>query len=150
MGPSSARAPPSSLTPRARRRHRPTRPTCTPTLRARRLSFAEFCELQNFLQQLQQTFSAHDGARANQLNLQQIQQAIGAMGFALDMQPDGAFYKLCQAYDFEKRGVIGLDAFIAMVITLKNGRKCFDLFDPQGTGKVTMDFNQYIWTVAQL
>ena len=114
------------------------------------LSFVEFTGVHQWLQQLQREYSAHDTGRNNQVNLQGVQTALARMGYTLDMQPDGAFYKLCQSYDFEKSGVIGLDAFVAMCITLRNAKKVFGLFDPSGVGQVTLDFNQYVWTVAQL
>ena len=139
----------------------------------------------------------HSGGQS-QLTLPQMQAALAQLGFALDMQPDGAFYKLCQSCecpnptrhstpraapgapcctvhatpppsctrpawpsytpcrpaspvdDFEKRGAFGLDAFMAMAVTLTNAKAIYGLFDPQNTGKVTMDFNQFVWSIAQL
>ena len=113
------------------------------------LDFHEFCAMQNYLTKLQQTFS-QTAMGATQLNLQQVQMALRALGFELDMQPDGAFYKIVASYDFSKTGAIGLDAFIALCIQLRNAQKMFNLFDQQRTGRVTMDFNQLIWTIAQL
>ena len=113
------------------------------------LSFAEFCEMQTYLTRLQQTFSQCAGG-GQQLQLQQTQSALSTLGYNLDMQPDGAFYKIVQSYDFTMNGSVGLDSFIAMNIQLKNAQKMFNLFDAQRTGRVTMDFNQYVWTLAQL
>ncbi len=161
------------------------------------LSFPQFCSMQAFLQKVHQAFSTHSGGQS-QLTLPQMQAALAQLGFALDMQPDGAFYKLCQSCecpnptrhstpraapgapcctvhatpppsctrpawpsytpcrpaspvdDFEKRGAFGLDAFMAMAVTLTNAKAIYGLFDPQNTGKVTMDFNQFVWSIAQL
>ena len=113
------------------------------------LDFTEFCAMQAFLTKLQGAFQS-SGHGAEQLNLQQVQQAERVLGFALDMQPDGAFYKMVQSYDFSGRGLIELDSFIAMNIQLRNAQKVFNLFDPRRTGRVTLDFNQLVWTIAQL
>ena len=35
-------------------------------------------------------------------------------------------------------------------IQLRNAQKMFNLFDAQRTGRVTLDFNQFVWSIAQL
>ena len=138
------------------------------------LDFNEFCAMQAYLTRLQSTFSAVGGARAAHLNVQQVQQALEQLGFNLDMQPGGAFYKMVGSYDFARDGSIGLESFIALCIQLRNAQKLFNLFDEQRTGRVTLgaqpqpnklprpsrprlprvlrssDFNQLVWTLAQL
>ena len=56
-------------------------------------------------------------------------------GVQLDMQPEGAFYKMVESYDFTRDGRVGLDSFIAMNIQLTNAQKMFALFDAQKTGR---------------
>ena len=118
--------------------------------RTHQLGFAEFMQCQQFLQQTQQVFAKHDPQRAGQINLQSVQGALSELGFALDMAAGGAFYKLCESFDFSKQGLIAQDAFIAMVVQLNNSKRIFDLFDVSNTGKVSLDFNQVTWLVAQL
>ena len=114
-----------------------------------RLDFTEFCAMQAFLTKLQGAFQS-SGHGAEQLNLQQVQQAERVLGFALDMQPDGAFYKMVQSYDFSGRGLIELDSFIAMAVLLENAQRLHAAFDPNKSGRATFDFNQFIWTLALL
>jgi len=113
------------------------------------LDFTEFCSLHAYLTKLQQTFSRH-AAGAKEMNLQQVQRALKELDLELDMQPEGAFYKTVQSFDFTHDGHIGCDAFIAMNIQLRNCHKMFNLFDPSRTGRITLDFNQLVWTVAHL
>jgi Ca2+-binding EF-hand superfamily protein len=113
------------------------------------LSFDEFVAMQTYLNGVQQAFT-RNAAGQSKLALQHVQSALRELGYDLDMQPDGAFYKMVQSYDFSRNGQIGLDSFIAMNIQLRNCQKMFNLFDAQRQGRVTMDFNQLVWTVAQL
>jgi Ca2+-binding EF-hand superfamily protein len=114
------------------------------------LDFHEFVALHTYLQTLQQTFATCDRDRSGKLNLQQVQDALRRLGFDLDMQPEGAFYKLVQSYDFHQESAIVLDSFIAMCIQLRNAQRVFNLFDAQRTGRITLDFNQFVWSAAQL
>lgn len=68
----------------------------------------------------------------------------------LDRQPGGSFYTLCQSYDFNRTGIIGLDSFIAMAVMLENARRLHAAFDPQRSGRATFDYNQFVWTLALL
>lgn len=114
------------------------------------LDFTEFISVQQYLQSLQQTFVTCDRSRTGKLNLQEVQDALRRLGFDLDVQPEGAFYKLVLSFDFTQEGSIALDSFIAMCIQLRNAQKVFNLFDPQRTGRVQLDFNQFVWSIAQL
>ena len=66
------------------------------------------------------------------------------------MQPQGAFYKLVESFDFERTGHLHLDTFVALAVQLRNARRCFEMFDPRRTGHVALDFNQLVWVMAQL
>ena len=114
------------------------------------LDFAEFSALHTELQRLHQTFAGLDAGRSGRLGLPQVHQALVALGFDLDMQPAGAFYTLVRSYDFDSGGAIGLEAFVALVVQLQNARRLFALWDQQGSGRVTLDFSQLVWTIAQL
>ena len=119
------------------------------------LEFREFCELHNDLQSIKLAFDAKGGSTSGKLTLPQVQEALKHLQFTLDMQPDGAFYKLVKSYDFEQKSEIDLERFIAMCVQLRNAQKMFNLFDAhQGTsgrtGRITLDWNQYVWSVAQI
>ena len=119
------------------------------------LEFQEFCELHADLQKMKRTFDEKGGSITGKLTLPQLQVALKGLEFELDMQPDGAFYKLVKSYDFDQNGEIALESFIAMCVQLRNAQKMFNLFDAhQGasgrTGRITLDWNQYVWSVAQI
>ena len=57
---------------------------------------------------------------------------------------------LCQSFDFERRGKIALDSFIAMVILLENAKRLHAAFDPNRTGTASFDMNQFVWALALL
>ena len=110
------------------------------------------------LTRIQQIFQQHDANRTNTLDLERVyaglvSQHSGRMlqvptraglpadvaptpplarqtqlGHTLDKQPGGAFYTLCQSFDFDLRGLISLDSLVAMAVTLDNARKVFDRF----------------------
>lgn len=113
------------------------------------LDFQEFSAMQAYLTRLQHTFQRVCG-HSSQMSLQQVQQALAMLDIQLDMQPNGAFYKMVASYDFDRSGAIALDSFIAMNIQLRNAQKMFNLFDAQRSGRMTLDFNQLVWTIAQL
>lgn len=114
------------------------------------LEFQEFCELHKDLQRMQQIFSENDVAQTGKLALPQVITALGRLDFTLDLQPDGAFYKLIKSYDFSPDHLISLDIFIAMCVQLRNAQKMFNLFDSARRGHITLDWNQYVWSLAQI
>lgn len=115
------------------------------------LDFTEFAALQQYLQALRRAFCGlqADGA-SGKLSLPQAAAALESLGYALDMQPQGAFYKLVESFDFERNGQLHLDTFVALAVQLRNARRCFEMFDPRRTGHVALDFNQLVWVMAQL
>ena len=111
------------------------------------LVFGGFVKVQEFLRSLQRTFSHYGQAK---VSLPQLHEALKAQGFKLDMQPGGAFYTLAQSYDYNRDGRIGFDAFIDMVLQLRNAQKVFGLFDAERKGRVLLDFHQLVWSMAQI
>ena len=79
-----------------------------------------------------------------------IYNGLSALGHTLDRAPGGSFYTLCQSYDFDRRGFIALDSFIAMVVLLDNSKRLHAAFDPSRTGKASFDLNQFVWARALL
>jgi Ca2+-binding EF-hand superfamily protein len=115
------------------------------------LRFDEFVKLHAYLVNCQRTFARADADKNNFLDLNEIFNALTTLGFELDRSPGGAFYTLCQSYDFDRRGVIQLDSFIAMCVTLHNAKRLHaSLADPATPGRSSFDFNQFVWAVALL
>ena len=118
--------------------------------RTAQLSMQQFIQLHQFLVKVQGVFAGADRNRSGQLDLNEIFAALQQLGYNLDRQPGGAFYTLCQSYDYDRKGVIGLDSFIAMAVMIENAQRLHAAFDPQRSGRATFDFNQFIWTLALL
>ena len=74
--------------------------------------------------------------------VRRIYTALSGLGHTLDRAPGGSFYTLCQSYDFDRRGKIALDSFIAMVVLLENAKRLHAAFDPNRTGTASFDLNQ--------
>ena len=115
----------------------------------RGMDFGQFSECQQYLKMLQAVYAKHDPASTGLINLQAVQMGLGELGFTLDMAAGGAFYKLCESFDFGRNGLIGQDAFVAMAVQLSNSKRIFDLFDAEQTGTVALDFNQITWLISQ-
>lgn len=111
------------------------------------LDFHCFCQVQEMLTRIQQVFSQHDVQRSNSLDLERVYAALAQLGYTLDKQPGGAFYTLCQSFDFDLRGIISLDTFVAMAVSLENAKKVFGRF---GTETVPMNFDQFVWASSQI
>mmetsp|Transcript_38323 Transcript_38323/g.97355 ORF Transcript_38323/g.97355 Transcript_38323/m.97355 type:complete len:177 (-) Transcript_38323:244-774(-) len=118
--------------------------------RTAQLSFAQFGELHKFLVNVQTVFATADRDRSGQLDLNEIYAALCSLGHTLDRAPGGSYYTLCQSFDFERRGKIALDSFIAMVILLENAKRLHAAFDPNRTGTASFDMNQFVWALALL
>uniref|UniRef100_A0A7S3ERS8 EF-hand domain-containing protein n=1 Tax=Haptolina ericina TaxID=156174 RepID=A0A7S3ERS8_9EUKA len=111
------------------------------------LDFQGFCRMQQMLSEIQQGFRMFANPQTNTLNLEQVYAALQQRGHTLDKQPGGAFYTLCQSFDFDHRGVLTLDTYVAMVITLENAKKVFGRF---GSPQVHMTFDQFVWASSQM
>lgn len=114
------------------------------------LSYPEFEACHAFLQRTNAIFMKHDPQRAGSINLQAVQLALLELGFSLDMNPSGAFYKVCESFDASRQGVIDQESFVTMAVQLTNSKRMFELFDEAKAGRVTLDFNQLVWINAQL
>jgi len=73
-------------------------------------SKSEFFQLYGFLQRVQTTFAQFDRDRSGVLDLEEMYQALIALGYTLDKQPGGAYYTLCQSYDFDRSGKFKFDS----------------------------------------
>jgi len=98
----------------------------------------------------QATRIQHAQADLTLLAVRRIYAALCSLGHTLDRAPGGSYYTLCQSFDFERRGKIALDSFIAMVILLENAKRLHAAFDPNRTGTASFDMNQFVWALALL
>eukprot|EP01024_Parvocaulis_polyphysoides_P012778 TRINITY_DN1475_c0_g1_i1.p1 TRINITY_DN1475_c0_g1~~TRINITY_DN1475_c0_g1_i1.p1 ORF type:complete len:197 (-),score=5.42 TRINITY_DN1475_c0_g1_i1:371-877(-) len=109
------------------------------------ISFEEFVKLHTFLITMQNSFQFFDADRSGELSLAEVHQALLQAGFNLDQT---AFYTLCRAFDPDRSGTLGLPEYIAMTLFLQSCTAVFTAFDPQKTGRISLDFNQFIYAAA--
>ncbi|KAL6494877.1 hypothetical protein OROGR_031677 [Orobanche gracilis] len=105
------------------------------------MSFEEFVELNKFLLKIQQAFSGLDRGRGF-LVPDEAYEALVKIGFSLDSP---AFYTACESFDQSRSGKLRLDDFISLCIFVQSARNLFNSFDTSKAGRVTLDFNQFIY-----
>ncbi|CAD7704399.1 unnamed protein product [Ostreobium quekettii] len=111
------------------------------------IDFAEFKNLHEFLVSMQNSFNYFDRDRGGTLSPDEIYQAVSHAGFHLDQH---AFYSMVRAFDPDRTGQLELAEFIAMTLFLKSCAATFGAYDPQRTGRVQFDFNQFIYACANV
>ncbi|KAL6522491.1 hypothetical protein OROMI_031449 [Orobanche minor] len=110
------------------------------------MSFEEFVELNKFLLKIQQAFSGLDRGRGF-LVPDEAYEALVKIGFSLDSP---AFYTACESFDQSRSGKLRLDDFISLCIFVQSTRNMFNSFDTSKAGRVTLDFNQFIYCMLQI
>ncbi|XP_020094516.1 peflin-like isoform X3 [Ananas comosus] len=108
------------------------------------MNFEEFVALNKYLLKVQNVFSALQRDRGF-LNLDEVYEALVKLGFSLDSP---AFYTVCESFDKNKMGMIRLDEFISLCIFIQSARNLFNSFDTSKQGRVTLDFNQFVYCTA--
>ncbi|CAA0827732.1 Unknown protein [Striga hermonthica] len=108
------------------------------------MSFEEFVELNKFLLKVQQAFSGLERGRRF-LVLDEAYEALVNIGFSLDSP---AFYTACEKFDQSGNGKLKLDDFISLCIFVQSARNLFNSFDTSRQGRVTLDFNQFVYCTS--
>ncbi|XP_052308310.1 uncharacterized protein LOC18098138 isoform X2 [Populus trichocarpa] len=120
------------------------------------MSFDEFVGLNKFLlkvcawimncsfQEVQQAFSDLQRGRGY-LVPDDVYEGLVKIGFSLDSP---SFYTVCESFDQKKNGRIHLDDFISLCIFVQSARNLFNSFDTTKQGRVTLDFNQFVYCTA--
>ncbi|KAL6514153.1 hypothetical protein OROHE_019140 [Orobanche hederae] len=101
------------------------------------MSFEEFVELNKFLLKSGRGFLVPDEAY----------EALVKIGFSLDSP---AFYTACESFDQSRSGKLRLDDFISLCIFVQSTRDMFNSFDTSKAGRVTLDFNQFLYCMLQI
>ncbi|KAI9128500.1 hypothetical protein K1719_001493 [Acacia pycnantha] len=105
------------------------------------MDFEEFVALNNFLLKVQHAFSDLERGRGF-LVPEDVHEALVKIGFRLDSP---AFYTACESFDQSKNGRFRLDDFISLCIFVQSARNLFNSFDTAKQGRVTLDFNQFVY-----
>lgn len=108
------------------------------------MSFAEFEALNKFLATVQNSYIVMERGRGF-LTLNDVYEALKMCGYALDHP---AFYTLCESFDEAKKGKFRLDGFISICIFVQSARNLFTSYDTTGQGRVSLDFNQFVYCAA--
>lgn len=108
------------------------------------MSFEEFLALNKFLLKVQTVFSTLERGRGF-LTLNDVYEALAKLGFSLDSP---ALYTVCESFDKNKMGMVRLDEFISLCIFVQSARNLFNSFDTTKQGRVTLDFNQFVYCTA--
>ncbi|KAK6118651.1 hypothetical protein DH2020_047564 [Rehmannia glutinosa] len=90
---------------------------------------------------VQQAFSSLERGRGF-LVPDDAYEALVKIGFSLDSP---AFYTVCESFDQSRSGKLRLDDFISLCIFVQSARNMFNSFDASKQGRVTLDFNQFIY-----
>lgn len=57
---------------------------------------------------------------------------------------------MVRAFDPDRNGQLGLAEFIAMTLFLKSAAATFSAFDPQSEGRISLDFNQFVYACSNM
>ncbi|XP_061977945.1 uncharacterized protein LOC133698867 isoform X1 [Populus nigra] len=109
------------------------------------MSFDEFVGLNKFLLKVQQAFSDLQRGRGYLVPDDVYEVGLVKIGFSLDSP---SFYTVCESFDQKKNGRIHLDDFISLCIFVQSARNLFNSFDTTKQGRVTLDFNQFVYCTA--
>ncbi|KAK4761342.1 hypothetical protein SAY87_006235 [Trapa incisa] len=108
------------------------------------MSFEEFVALNKFLLKVQQAFADLERGRGY-LVPEEVYEAFLKIGFTLDSP---AFYTVCESFDQKKNGKFRLDDFISLCIFVQSARNLFSSFDTAKQGRISLDFNQFVYCTA--
>lgn len=109
------------------------------------ISFDEFQSLHQFLINTQNAFFHFDRDRSGNLSSDEVFQAFSYAGYKFD-QP--AFQAVLRTFDPDRNGQFSLAEYIAMSCFLQCAANTFRAFDSQGGGRITLDFNQFLYAAA--
>ncbi|KAL3132530.1 hypothetical protein ABBQ32_009072 [Trebouxia sp. C0010 RCD-2024] len=105
----------------------------------------DFRALHKFLEEMNQSFQMHDQDRSGSLDSNETHAALTQAGFRLE-QP--AFIEMMRAFDPERKGKISYAPYIAMTLFLRCAANAFQAFDAGRTGRVDLDFSQFIYAAS--
>ncbi|KAG6515696.1 hypothetical protein ZIOFF_026125 [Zingiber officinale] len=113
------------------------------------LTSKKFLALNKFLLKVQNAFTLKERGRGY-LNPDDVYEGLVSLGFSLDSP---SFLTVCESFDKNKRGMVRLDDFISLCIFVQSARyaysfarrNLFNSFDTTKQGRITLDFNQFVY-----
>ncbi|KAL4436914.1 hypothetical protein ABPG75_004053 [Micractinium tetrahymenae] len=109
------------------------------------IGLAEFRSLHMQLTEIRTAFSAAAGG-GDALSQQQVEQLVQQQGYRLELP---ALKALCSSFDPDRNGRFGLPEYTMLCLFLTASRNIFSAFDAQRTGRISLDFSQFVYAAAQ-
>ena len=94
---------------------------------------------------MQAAFYQYDRDRSGFLTADELYQGLSYAGYRFD-QP--SFAALLRTFDPDRNGRFSLPEFMAMCVFLTCANNTFRAFDPAGTGRISADFNQFLYAAC--
>ncbi|CAD7701160.1 unnamed protein product [Ostreobium quekettii] len=111
------------------------------------ITFPEFQALHKFLSTMQENFNFFDADRNGHLTFDEVARALLHAGFNLERQ---AFDPMVRAFDPSRSSSLDLAGYIGLSLFLKSVTATWAAFDPEKTGRISLDFNQFLYAAANV
>lgn len=105
------------------------------------LSWPQFEALCGYLNAWRDMFNRADTDGSGGISYEELQRTLTAMGYALSAP---TLSRMWLVYDEDKSGTLQFDEYIMLMAELKMTTAAFAQMDPRHTGRVTLDFNQFL------
>lgn len=112
---------------------------------SRTIDYQEFVQLHGFIMTTQNAFYYYDRDRSNSLTRDEVFNALKQAGFQLDRP---AFEQLFRTFDPDNNNQLSLAEFMAMTVFLQSCSLTFQAFDDRRTGRINVDFSQFVYAAA--
>ncbi|CAH8587186.1 unnamed protein product [Dicrocoelium dendriticum] len=105
------------------------------------IEFNEFSELYDYISRWKQCFEAYDADRSGTIDERELMQALNSFGYRLSP----TFVRtIIRRFDRSRRGVIGFDDFIYVLVCLQQLTIAFMPYDQAKRGFAMMNFEQFL------
>ena len=111
------------------------------------IEFAEFQQLNGFLQSMSNGFRSRDRDGSGTLEGPEVRAALAASGYQLQ---EHTFQALMRKFDPERYGGLKFDDYIGMSCLLGTASSIFARHDPNRSGSATFTFDQFIGAAAHI
>lgn len=109
------------------------------------ITFPEFEKLHAFLGNVEASFQFFDKSRNGCLSANDVQMALSHSGYDLTTP---ALQSILIRFDPKRAGALTLTEFLALSVFLRSATATFHAFDPERTGYVHLNFNQYLYACS--
>jgi Ca2+-binding EF-hand superfamily protein len=111
------------------------------------INFQEYASLHQFLVSMQNAFNTADKTRRGFLDTNEVQTAIQMAGFQLSPT---AVQHATRRFDTMKRGMLSWEEYLNLCAHLAYMRSIFEWSDSDRDGKVTFDYEQFIYATLYI